>query len=232
VTARAGETFIKIFEEEREQTLMLLVDISSSGIFGSKQRKSDLITEMCAVLAFSAIKNGDKVGMILFSDKVEKVVLPKKGRLHVLRLIRELYTTEALGKGTDLNVPLNFINRLLKRRAIVIVASDFVAPDFEKSIKITNKKHDLIAVSVSDPLEDELPNIGIVNLCDAETGEMRMIDTSSRKLRTSYRAHRLGRLAIRREQFRKQQIDAVDVNTSNSYVQPLMAFFKRRGGRY
>jgi uncharacterized protein (DUF58 family) len=232
VTARAGETFIKIFEEEREQTLMLLVDISPSGIFGSKQRKSDLITEMCAVLAFSAIKNGDKVGMILFSDKVEKVVLPKKGRLHVLRLIRELYTTQAIGRGTDLNVPLNFINRLLKRRAIVILASDFVAPDFEKSIKITNKKHDLIAVSVSDPLEDELPNIGIVNLRDAETGETRMIDTSSRKVRTSYKAHRLMRLAKRREQFRKQQIDAVDVSTSNSYVQPLMAFFKRRGARY
>src|SRR5690606_9904709 len=127
--------------------------------------------EMCAVLAFSAIKNGDKVGLILFSDQIEKVVLPKKGRLHVLRLIRELYTSKAVGRGTDINVPLNFINRLLKRKAIVILASDFIAPEFEKSIKITNKKHDLIAVSVSDPLEDDLPNMGIVSLMDAETGQ-------------------------------------------------------------
>jgi uncharacterized protein (DUF58 family) len=232
VTARAGDPFIKIFEEEREQTLMLIVDISPSGIFGSRLKKSDLITEMCAVLAFSAIKNGDKVGLILFSDQIEKVVLPKKGRLHVLRLIRELYTTKAVGRGTDINIPLNFINRLLKRKAIVILASDFMAPEFEKSIKITNKKHDLIAVSVSDPLEDDLPNMGIVSLTDAETGQRRLIDTSSKAVRKSYKARRLERLAIRRDQFRKLQIDAVDVHTNTSYVQPLMAFFKRRGARY
>lgn len=232
VTARAGDPFIKIFEEEREQTLMLLVDISNSGIFGSQLRKADLITEMCAVMAFSAIKNGDKVGLVLFSDRIEKVVLPKKGRLHVLRLIRELYTTKAEGKGTDLSVPLNFINRLLKRRSIVIMASDFIAPDYEKPIKITNKKHDLIAVAVSDPLEDELPDMGLVTFRDAETGQTRMIDTSSRKVRTSYKARRLERLAHMRERFRRLQIDAVDVRTNHSYVQPLMAFFKRRGSRY
>lgn len=232
VTARAGDPFIKIFEEEREQTLMLLVDISNSGIFGSQLRKADLITEMCAVMAFSAIKNGDKVGLVLFSDHIEKVVLPKKGRLHVLRLIRELYTTKAEGKGTDLSVPLNFINRLLKRRSIVIMASDFIAPDYEKAIKITNKKHDLIAVTVSDPLEDELPDMGIVTFRDAETGRARMIDTSSRRVRTSYRARRLERVANLREGFRRLQIDAVDVRTNQSYVQPLMAFFKRRGSRY
>lgn len=232
VTARAGDPFIKIFEEEREQTLMLIVDISPSGIFGSRLKKSDLITEMCAVLAFSAIKNGDKVGLILFSDQIEKVVLPKKGRLHVLRLIRELYTTKAVGRGTDINIPLNFINRLLKRKAIVILASDFMAPEFEKSIKITNKKHDLIAVSVSDPLEDDLPDMGIVSLTDAETGQRRLIDTSSKKVRKSYKARRLERLALRRDQFRKLQIDSVDVHTNTSYVQPLMAFFKRRGARY
>jgi len=199
VTARAGDPFIKIFEEEREQTLMLVVDISPSGIFGSRLRKSDIITEMCAVLAFSAIKNGDKVGLILFSDQIEKVVLPKKGRLHVLRLIRELYTTKAVGRGTDINIPLNFINRLLKRKAIVILASDFLAPEFEKSIKITNKKHDLIAVSVSDPLEDDLPDMGIISLTDAETGQRRLIDTSSKKVRKTYKARRLERLAIRRD---------------------------------
>ncbi len=232
VTARAGDPFIKIFEEEREQTLMLLVDISNSGIFGSQLRKADLITEMCAVMAFSAIKNGDKVGLVLFSDHIEKVVLPKKGRLHVLRLIRELYTTKAEGQGTDLSVPLNFINRLLKRRSIVIMASDFIAPDYEKAIKITNKKHDLIAVTVSDPLEDELPDMGIVTFRDAETGRARMIDTSSRRVRTSYRARRLERVANLREGFRRLQIDAVDVRTNQSYVQPLMAFFKRRGSRY
>jgi len=232
VTARTGDTFIKIFEEEREQTLMLLVDISASGVFGSQQRKSDVITEMCAVLAFSAIKNGDKVGLVLFSDRVEKVVLPKKGRLHVLRLIRELYTAKAVGKGTDLNVPLRFVNRLLKRKAIIILASDFYAPDYDKSIKITNKKHDLIAVSVGDPLEDDLPNLGIVTLMDAETGLKRWVDTSSKLLRRSYKAKRLETIALRKEKFRKLQIDAVDVQTNSSYVQPLMSFFKRRGARY
>jgi uncharacterized protein (DUF58 family) len=232
VTARTGDTFIKIFEEEREQTLMLLVDISASGIFGSQQRKSDVTTEMCAVLAFSAIKNGDKVGLVLFSDRIEKVVLPKKGRLHVLRLIRELYTTKPEGKGTDINVPLRFVNRLLKRKAIIILASDFYAPDYEKSIKITNKKHDLIAVTVADPLEDDLPNIGIVTLMDAETGQKRLIDTSSKTLRSNYKAKRLEENALRRDRFRKLQIDNVDVKTHVSYVQPLMSFFKRRGARY
>jgi uncharacterized protein (DUF58 family) len=232
VTARTGDTFIKIFEEEREQILMLLVDISASGIFGSQQRKSDVTTEMCAVLAFSAIKNGDKVGLVLFSDRIEKVVLPKKGRLHVLRLIRELYTTKPEGKGTDINVPLRFVNRLLKRKAIIILASDFYAPDYEKSIKITNKKHDLIAVTVADPLEDELPNIGIVTLMDAETGQKRLIDTSSKTLRSNYKAKRLEENALRRDRFRKLQIDNVDVKTHVSYVQPLMSFFKRRGARY
>lgn len=232
VTARTGDTFIKIFEEEREQTLMLLVDISASGIFGSQQRKSDVTTEMCAVLAFSAIKNGDKVGLVLFSDRIEKVVLPKKGRLHVLRLIRELYTTKPEGRGTDINVPLRFVNRLLKRKAIIILASDFYAPDYEKSIKITNKKHDLIAVTVADPLEDELPNIGIVTLRDAETGQKRLIDTSSKTLRSNYKAKRLEENALRRDRFRKLQIDNVDVQTHVSYVQPLMSFFKRRGARY
>ncbi len=232
VTARTGDTFIKIFEEEREQTLMLLVDISASGIFGSQQRKSDVTTEMCAVLAFSAIKNGDKVGLVLFSDRIEKVVLPKKGRLHVLRLIRELYTTKPEGRGTDINVPLRFVNRLLKRKAIIILASDFYAPDYEKSIKITNKKHDLIAVTVADPLEDDLPNIGIVTLRDAETGQKRLIDTSSKTLRNNYKAKRLEENALRRDRFRKLQIDNVDVQTHVSYVQPLMSFFKRRGARY
>lgn len=232
VTARTGDTFIKIFEEEREQTLMLLVDISASGIFGSQQRKSDVITEMCAVLAFSAIKNGDKVGLVLFSDRIEKVVLPKKGRLHVLRLIRELYTAKAEGKGTDINVPLRFVNRLLKRKAIIILASDFFAPDYEKSIKITNKKHDLIAVSVADPLEENLPNLGIVALMDAETGQKRLIDTSSKTLRNSYKAKRLEEIALRKDKFRKLQIDAVDIQTNISYVQPLMSFFKRRGARF
>jgi uncharacterized protein (DUF58 family) len=232
VTARTGDTFIKIFEEEREQTLMLLVDISASGIFGSQLRKSDVTTEMCTVLAFSAIKNGDKVGLVLFSDRIEKVVLPKKGRLHVLRLIRELYTTKPEGRGTDINVPLRFVNRLLKRKAIIILASDFYAPDYEKSIKITNKKHDLITVTVADPLEDDLPNIGIVTLMDAETGQKRLIDTSSKTLRSNYKVKRLEENALRKDRFRKLQIDNVDVKTHLSYVQPLMSFFKRRGARY
>lgn len=233
VTARTGDPFIKIFEEEREQTLMLCIDISQSGTFGSRsQSKMDLAIELCAVLAFSAIKNSDKVGLVLFSDHIEKVVPPKKGRTHVLRLIRELYATEPTGTGTDIADALSYINRLLDRRAIVVLASDFQDSDFDKPLRITNQKHDLVSIIISDPLEDDLPDIGLVNIRDAETGAQQMIDTSNEKVRETYRKRRLDAKERLYDKLLKMKVDAVEVNTNESYVQPLMNFFKRRGSRY
>ncbi|MEO1021083.1 MAG: DUF58 domain-containing protein [Bacteroidota bacterium] len=233
VTARTGEAYLKIFEEEREQTLMLCVDISRSGRFGSQeQRKMDLAIEICAVLAFSAIKNSDKVGLVLFSDRIEKVVPPKKGKTHVLRLIRELYTTKPIGKGTDIGEALAYINRLLDRKAIVILASDFMDQAYEKQLRITNKKHDLVSLVVNDELEDDLPNLGVIPIRDSETGTVRMVDTSSSRVRLSYSKQRSEFKKELQERFLKMKIDAIEVQTNESYVQPLMNFFQRRGSRY
>lgn len=233
VTARTGDPFIKIFEEEREQTLMLCIDISQSGTFGSQsQSKMDLAIEICAVLAFSAIKNSDKVGLVLFSDHIEKVVPPKKGKTHVLRLIRELYTTEPTGHGTDIADALSYINRLLDRRAIVVLASDFKDKDFDKQLRITNQKHDLVSIIINDHLEDEMPDLGLVTLKDAETGAEKMIDTSSKTVRETYKKRRSRQKAELNEKFLKMKIDAIEVQTNQSYVKPLMNFFKRRGARY
>lgn len=233
VTARTGDPFIKIFEEEREQTLMLCVDISASGVFGSnQQRKRDLAIEICAVLAFSAIKNGDKVGLVLFSDIIEKVVPPKKGRTHVLRLIRELYTTTPKGRGTKIADALGYVNRLLDRRAIVILASDFQDIDFEKQLRITNQKHDLVNIVINDPFEDELPDIGLVHFHDAETSKELLIDTSNRKVREEYRKRKKIQSLNLNESFLKMKVDSVSVSTNKSYVRPLMNFFQRRMSRY
>lgn len=229
VTARNDEPFIKVFEEEREQTLMLCVDISPSGFFGSRsQTKMELAIEVCAVIAFSAIKNGDKVGMILFSNQIEKVVPPKKGRTHVLRLIRELYVTEPKGGKTDIAGTLSYLNRLLNRRSIVILASDFQDEGFEKQHKITNRKHDLVNIMINDRFEDELPDVGLVTLRDAETGEQQLVDTSSRKVRTYYRKRRLKEMHNLKEYLRKNKMDSAELFTNESYVRPLVNFFHRR----
>lgn len=233
VTARTGDPFIKQFEEEREQTLMLCVDISPSGEFGSKgQSKMELSIEICAVLAFSAIKNGDKVGLVLFTNEIEKVIPPKKGRKHVLRLIRELLTTEPKGTGTDISEALSYINRLLNRKAIVILASDFQDDNFDRQLKITNRKHDLVNIFINDKLEDELPDLGLVPLRDAETGEEVLVDTSSKKVRREYRKKRELRKDELRNQFMRQKIDMIELNTNTSYIRPLMSFFQRRVQRY
>ncbi len=229
VTARSDEPFIKVFEEEREQTLMLCVDISPSGFFGSRsQTKMELAIEVCAVIAFSAIKNGDKVGMVLFSNQIEKVVPPKKGRTHVLRLIRELYVTEPKGGKTDIAGTLSYLNRLLNRRTIVILASDFQDEGFEKQHKITNRKHDLVNIMINDRFEDELPDVGLITLRDAETGEQRLVDTSSRKVRTYYKKRRLKEMHQLKEYLRKNKMDSAELFTNESYVRPLINFFHRR----
>ncbi|GAA5520475.1 DUF58 domain-containing protein [Aliifodinibius salicampi] len=233
VTARTGDLFIKKFEEEREQTLMLCVDISPSGVFGSRgQSKMELAIEICAVLAFSAIKNGDKVGLVLFTDEIEKVIPPKKGRLHVLRLIRELLTTEPEGNGTDISEALSYINRLLNRRAIIILASDFQDNQYDRQLKITNRKHDLVNIFINDKLEDDLPNLGLIPLKDAETGEEILVDTSSEKVRNEYRRKRRQQKEELRNQSLRRKIDMIEVETNASYIRPLIAFFRRRMHRY
>lgn len=233
VTARTGDPFIKQFEEEREQTLMLCVDISPSGIFGSKnQSKMELSIEICAVLAFSAIKNGDKVGLVLFTDEIEKVIPPKKGRLHVLRLIRELLTTEPKGIGTDLSEALSYVNRLLNRRAIVILTSDFQDSDYDRQMKITSRKHDLVNILINDKLEDELPDLGLVPLKDAETGDEVLVDTSSKKVRQEYQKKRRVAKEKLRDHFLRMKIDTIELETNKSYIRPLMTFFRRRMHRY
>lgn len=233
VTARTGDPYIKMFEEEREQTLMLCVDISQSGVFGSQsQSKMELAIEICAVLAFSAIKNSDKVGLVLFTDVIEKVVPPKKGRIHVLRLIRELLTTEPEGTGTDISEALSYVNRLLNRRAIVVMASDFQDKDYDKQLKITNKKHDLVSIFINDKLEDELPDLGLIPLKDAETGQEVLVDTSSKKVRQTYQKRRIEEKKQIRNRFLRMKIDTIELHTNESYVQPLMNFFHRRTRRY
>ena len=233
VTARNGTPYIKIFEEEREQTLMLCVDISPSGFFGSRsQTKMELSIEICAVLAFSAIKNNDKVGLVLFTDTIEKVVPPKKGRTHVLRLIRELYTTEPSGNRTSIGDALSYVNRLLNRRSIIVLASDFEDQNFEKQHKITSQKHDLVNLVVHDRLEEELPDVGIIPLMDAETNEQQLVDTSSKSVRKSYRKRVRSDQEKLKEYFLKNKMDTVHVYTNESYIQPLVSFFQRRIGRY
>jgi uncharacterized protein (DUF58 family) len=233
VTARTGDPYIKIFEEEREQTLMLLVDISASGQFGSNlQRKIDLASELAAVLAFSAIKNNDKVGLILFSDQIEKVVMPRKGRSHVLRLIREIYSTKPTGKKTDIKVALEYTSRIMSRRSIIILLSDFQSPDFDRPMRILHRKHDLVNLFIRDSFEDELPDLGLIPYFDVESGNMTLVDTSSKKVRQAYRSRRIQRARTFSERFTKLGIDTIHVETNKSYIEPLMNFFKRRANRY
>jgi len=233
VTARNDEPYVKVFEEEREQTLMLCVDVSPSGFFGSKsQTKMELAIEICAVMAFSAIKNSDKVGLLLFSDKIEKVIPPKKGKTHVLRLIREMYTTEPSGTKTNIAASLSYVNRLLNRKSIIVLASDFEDQDFEKQQKITSSKHDLVNLVIRDRLEEDLPDAGILPLVDAESGERKLVDTSDRAVRTRYKRNVLRRKKELSDFFIKNKMDYVDVYTNESYIRPLSTFFRNRIKRY
>lgn len=233
VTARNEEPYIKLHEEEREQTLMLCVDISPSGQFGSgSQRKLDLVTELSAVLAFSAIKNNDKVGLLLFTDRIEKVVTPRKGRSHVLRLIRELLLAEPQGKGTDIGGAVAYLTRILRRRSIFVLISDFQASAFEKQLRIANRKHDLISMVIDDPLERELPDLGLIPLRDAETGVYRLIDTSSSAVRSQYFRRRRNRMDRLHKLFLKHRIDAITLRTNESYIEPVMNFLQRRVRRH
>ncbi len=230
VTARFNNTYVKIFEEEREMTVMLLVDVSASGEFGTqKQLKQELITELCAVLAFSAIQNNDKIGVIFFTDKVEKFIPPKKGKTHILRIIRDLIEFKPEHKKTDIRQALKYLTNVIKKRSIAFVISDFITDaNFIDALKIANKKHDLVALRIYDKREMELPNIGLVKFMDAETGALKWIDTSDKNVRIHFYAEAKKQEAALKEIFNRSGVDSADINTAESYIKPLMNLFKRR----
>ena len=232
VSARFGEPFIKKFREERELTVMLVVDVSRSGLFGShRQFKLDLAAELCAVLAFSAIRSNDKVGLILFTDQVEKYVPAKKGTKHVLRIIRELLYFEPAGRGTDIAEALNFLNRVTIRKSVCFLVSDFLAEGYEAGLRVARRRHDLIPILITDPREAALPNVGFVELEDAETGEPVLVDTANRTLRESYEELYRSRADARESAFRRMDTETIEVRTDQSYVEPLVRFFRKRERR-
>jgi uncharacterized protein (DUF58 family) len=229
VTARFNSPYVKIFEEEREMTVMLLVDISASGEFGTqKQLKQDLITELCAVLSFSSIQNNDKIGVIFFTDKIEKFIPPKKGKTHVLRIIRDLIEFKPEHKKTDIKLALKYLTSVIKKRSIAFVISDFLSDDFTDALKIANKKHDLVALRIYDKREQELPDIGLVKMIDAETGQLKWIDTSDKNVRTHFFVKAKEREGYLKEIFNKSGVDSTNINTAESYIKPLINLFKRR----
>lgn len=229
VTARTGETYIKKFEEEREQTLMLVVDISGSEHFGSQYKfKREIAAEISAIISFSAIKNNDKVGLILFSDEVELFVPPKKGQRHVLRLIRDLYAHEQRSYGTDISVALNRVLHALKRRSIVLLISDFFDKGYERPLRAVSSRHDTIAVHMHDPREEELPAVGLIDLTDAETGETITMDTGSVRSRQAYERNAVDHQTHTIELLKRARVDRVSVHTDEGYVEPLIQFFRRR----
>ncbi len=231
VTARFGHPFVKVFEEERELTVMLLADLSASGDFGSTdQLKRELTTEACATIAFSAIKNNDKVGLLLFTDRVEKFIPPKKGRAHILRIIRELIEFSPQGTGTDVTGALRYLNSVIKKRSIAFLVSDLIADGYEDALKIANRRHDLVVLRTSDPRELELPNVGLVRMVDPETRETAWVDTSSRRVRNAYRAAGLKHQQRTREVLRRSGVDHAVITTDEGYVRPLMRLFKQREG--
>lgn len=232
VTARMGHPYVKKFVEERELTIMILLDVSLSCRFGTVNTiKSDLAAELCSIIAFSAIQNNDKVGMITFTDRVEKFIPPRKGLRHVLRVIREALYNKPAGYRTDINTVLEHLNRVAKRQTITFLVSDFFAPDFRKTLSITNKRHDVIAMTITDPAELMLPDSGIVKLHDAETGEPYVVDTSDPLVRRSYQAGANRLVAAREEIFRSTKVDNIDIYTDRSYVEPLIQFFRMRERR-
>jgi len=232
VTARTGTPFVKVYEEERELTVVLLVDVSASGAFGSRERmKKELAVELSAVLAFSAIKNNDKIGLILFSDRVEKFVPPRKGRRHVLRVLRELLFHRPQGRGTDIGAALEYLSRVIPRRAVVFLVSDFMGSGFSSPLAVVGKRHDLVAIRIGDEREQELPALGLVEMEDPETGDRLVVNTSDPGFREAFRDRSQRRLADLDRDFRRCKVDVVDVETGRPYVEPLMRFFRERARR-
>ncbi|MFC1606923.1 DUF58 domain-containing protein [Candidatus Latescibacterota bacterium] len=229
VTARTGHPFVKRFEEERELTVMLVVDVSGSGLFGSRgSSKEELAAEVSAVLAFSAIKNNDRVGLVMFSDRIELYIPPKKGIKHVLRVIREILYFKPEGRRTSLRTAVEHVNRILKRKSIVFVISDFMDTDFDSALSIAARKHDLIAITIRDEREEVMSSSGVIAVEDAETGEVVLVDTSSKKLRRDYWLECQNRMNDLTSFFRRAGIDSIDLITGQSYDDELIRFFKKR----
>ena len=230
VTARYNEPFVKVFEEERELTMMLMVDISGSEFFGTdKQFKNEIVTEIAATLAFSATQNNDKIGLILFSDEVELYIPPKKGRSHVLRIIRELIEFKPESKQTNISEALKFLSNVMKKKAIVFLLSDFIAGDYQHTLKIASGRHDVTGIRVYDKHEETIPNLGVVNMQDEETGEMVLVNTSSKKIRLNYSKYYSEKVNYFKEAFTKSGAGTIDCRVDESYVKKLLGYFKRRG---
>ena len=232
VTSRMGHPYVKKYVEERELTVMLLVDASASGDFGTVgSTKRDVAAEVCALLAFSAIRNSDRVGLLVFTDREERYVPPRKGRNHVLRVIREVLTFEPVGKRTNLTLALESLSRGVRRRSVAFVVSDFLDSGFEQALRIANRKHDLVAISLSDPRESEIPPMGIVEMEDAETGRTVLVDTWDRRVRELVSARARERAEERRRLFRRNKVDSVELTTGLPYDVPLVRFFRERARR-
>jgi uncharacterized protein (DUF58 family) len=233
VTARFGHPFIKVFEEERELTVILMVDLSGSLMFGSTSKtKRSVAAELSAILAFSALKNNDKVGLILFTDKIEKFVPPRKGNKHVLRIIRDVLSYEPGGNATDIKGALEFMNGAIKKRSIVFLLSDFMDEGYEKILRVVGKKHDLIGVILDDRRENELPDIGLIKFVDAETGQERWIDTNSKRVKTIMKKTREEAISRRNSMFLASRLDRINVQAGSDYIKPLVQFFRVRERRW
>ncbi len=229
VTARFNHPYVKIFEEERELTVMLLIDLSGSGDFGTNQQlKRELITEIAAVISFSAIENNDKIGVIFFSDKVEKFIPPQKGRKHILRIISELIEFQPESRGTDISESLRFLTNALKKRCTAFVISDFRDKGYARSLQIANNKHDVVALHVYDRREAELPAIGLIRVRDSETGGEKWVNTSSQELRNNYLMRWQSHIEVMNEIFKRAGVDNVSLATGEDYVKPLRQLFKKR----
>lgn len=229
VTARTGVPFVKIYEEERELTVMLVVDVSNSAFFGSKEvLKSELITEISAVLAFSAVQSNDKVGLILFSDKIEKYIAPSKGRNQTLRIIRELVDHKPGSKNTDINGAIQFLNNVVKKKCICFLISDFQDENFEKAMRVAGRKNDLIAVHIEDPVEKILPNAGLIKAIDPESGVEQWIDTDDVEFRRAYSDYYQKRISKLKQTLGESKVDLINISTEDDYVKKLLKFFKSR----
>lgn len=230
VTARYNEPYIKVFEEERELTLMLLVDISGSEFFGTDQQfKNEIVTEIAATLAFSALQNNDKIGVILFSDEIELFIPPKKGKSHVLRIIRELLEHQPKSKKTDVAMALKYFSNVIKKKAIAFVLSDFISKEYRDTLKIVSGKHDVTGIRVYDKNEEQIPNLGVVQMKDQESGEYVLVNTSSKAVRNHYKAHYLERVDYFKESFQKSGAGSLSCRVDESYVKKLLGYFKQRG---
>lgn len=233
VTARLGRPYVKRFIEERELTVILMADVSASGHFGTvSQMKGEITAEICALLAYAAIQNNDRVGLLMFTDQIEKFIPPKKGRTHILRVIREVLYNQPEHTGTDIAQALEYLNRLLTRRCIVFIISDFLTADYIKPLRVASKRHDVVAVTVTDPRELSLPGVGLIELEDAESGEEVLVDTGDAEWRRQYEEYNTAIRNDRDQQFRVTGVDAIHIRTDQPYIDPLLQFFKLRERKF